>query len=377
MKLVFDCFKQVKGVGKSIGIYNLTLNTIRNMAAEKARSNNSRVRESELVVIGNPYNMQDFAIDGVEFISITDLDPRKKLHALIWELFRVSTVCKEIGADRVVFPRGYTALTHPVKDTAIINDMIPFYYYEHYPEFFNKLENAYIMRRLLQSAKTSDHVVTISEASKKIILDYVKIAEDKITVLYPGCNRIEKITGNVLSDDYAQSEDYIIAVTSSFPHKNAKGIIDCYNAYYHKSSHPLKLVVIGLENLDGFKVDVEVSSHIRCFKYIPDNKDLHMLIAGARMFLFLSVAEGFGFPPLEAMQLSVPVVCSDRMSLPEVVGDSAITVNPDDTDAVALKLVELETNDSLRAELVSLGEKNVERFSWETLAPKYWEVYLG
>ncbi|MBR1440572.1 MAG: glycosyltransferase, partial [Lachnospiraceae bacterium] len=290
MKLVFDCFKQVKGVGKSIGIYNLTLNTIRNMAAEKARSIDPRVQEAELVVIGSPYNEEDFAIDGVEFISITDLDPRKKAHALIWELFRVSKVCKQIGADRVVFPRGYTALTHPIKDTAIINDMIPFYYHEHYPNYFNKLENAYIMRRLLQSAKSAEHIVTISEASKDVIREYVKVPEEKITVLYPGCNLIEPVTNVEENPEFTQSGDYMIAVTSSFPHKNAKGIVSCYQAYYRKSQHPMDLVIIGLKDLQEYEIDEEIKSHIKCYKYVPSNRDMHLLISKAKLFLFLSVA---------------------------------------------------------------------------------------
>lgn len=372
MRIVFDCFKQVKGSGKSIGIYNQVLNTLRNMVREQQTTSDERIRNAKLIVIGNPLNRKDFRMKGLDFVCIRDLDPTNKVHALWWELFRVVRECRRLRADRVVFPRGFSALIHPFKDTVLIHDMIPFYYDENYPGYFNRIENAYIMKRLIQSARGAQRIVTVSEASKRDIIRYTLVDCDKITVLYNGCNQIEMV-GSPIAKDGAH---YIVAVTSLFPHKNAEGVIKGYKSYFESVRDPLDLVIIGIEKVDAYSLSPEILRHIRCYRYIESDAELHEIIGGADIFLFLSLAEGFGFPPIEAMQLGVPVVCSDRGSLPEIVGDAALTVNPDDPDEVGKQLSFLAGSENERARLVQKGDENIRRFSWEVLAGKYWEEYL-
>lgn len=366
MKLAIDCFKQVKGMGKSIGIYNLALNLIRNLANYGNTHEGSLV---ELYVIGNKFNQEDFDIPGVHFFSVQSLDPRNKLHCIVWELFIVSAFCRKIGADRILFPRGYCALTHPVKDTIIIHDLIPFYYNERFPEAFNKVENAYIMHRLKASAKACDQVITISEASKKDILKYCKIKPEKITVIHNGCNELAYRKGGV-----STSKPYICAITSGLPHKNAVGIFRSYIRYCEISSAPLDLKVIGVEDTVGIEVSDEISKKIVYYKYIKEDEKLHAMIANSTVFLFLSLMEGFGFPPIEAMQLGVPVVCSNLSSLPEVVGDAAILVDPNNPCEVANAIENVSTDIALQMNLIEKGKKNINRFSWNSRAELYWTV---
>lgn len=372
VRIVFDCFKLVKGSGKSIGIYNQALNMIRHMADHKKESSDEKIRKAELIVIGNPINRADFEISGLTFVCITELDPLNRLHALWWELAGVSGEIKKLHADRVIFPRGFCALTHPVKDTVIIHDMIPFYYHEHYPGYFNKIENAYIMRRLVQSARKARRVVTVSEASKKDIVKYAKIDERKITVLYNGCEK----PGREGFADRKGGKPYLAAVTSLLPHKNAEGIIKAYTEYFRSAETPLDLVVTGIDNVDAYDVPSEIREHITCHKYIESDSELYGIIGRAEIFLFLSLAEGFGFPPVEAMQLGVPVICSDRTSLPEIVGDAAILADPCDHSEVGKQLLLLAGDEELRHRLVEKGYENIRRFSWDDLAGKYWEEYL-
>lgn len=121
MNLVVDCFKLVKGSGKSIGIYNLAVNLVRNLVRYKPSE------PVDILVIGNPKNREDFNIPGVNFIEITKYDPQNKFHALLWELFLVSSACRKYKIDRILFPRGYCALSHPSYDIVIIHDLIPFF----------------------------------------------------------------------------------------------------------------------------------------------------------------------------------------------------------------------------------------------------------
>ncbi|MDE7479381.1 MAG: glycosyltransferase family 4 protein [Lachnospiraceae bacterium] len=359
MRLVIDCFKLVKGAGKSIGIYNLALNLVRELA--------SFPDKNQLIVLGNAYNKKDFDIQGVKLIEIHK-NPLNKITCIFWELFDVSVCAKKLKADKVLFPRGYASMLHLTKESVIIHDMIPFYYHEHYPGYFNKLENFYIMWRLRASARRADDAITISKASKRDIVKYSHVAKDKIKVIHNGYNRITKT-------DYVEPDEaYMIAVTSSLPHKNAEGIVKSYEKYYNMTDNPLPLKIVGIESINGITQDSGVADKISCIKYIEKDGDFHQLIYGAKLFLFLSLIEGFGFPPIEAMQLETPVICSGVSSLPEVVGDAAICVNPEDYDAVAQAICDVLNNDGMCGELCAKGRENVKRFSWDKTGRKYREV---
>lgn len=371
MKIVIDCFKQVKGCGKSIGIYNLTLNLIKNLIEYKKNTTNKQVINAELIILGNSYNRQDFDIYGVKFINIQNYNPLNKANCIIWELFYVSYICKKLGADKVIFPRGFCALVHPIKDIVIIHDLIPFYYNENFPGFLKRIENTYIMARLKKSAQKCNQIITISEASKKDILKYCNVDENKITVIYNGCNEIFW-----KKEIYHTRTPYICAITSDMPHKNAKGVLESYKKYCEISDNPLNLVVIGIDNTSFYKLSSTVREKIICYKFIKENERLYSIIANSRVFLFLSLIEGFGFPPLEAMQLHVPVICSNRSSLPEVVGKAAELVDPLNYDDIASKLNRLIADNIRRENFIKLGNTNYKRFLWNNISIQYWNTIL-
>lgn len=372
--LVIDAFKLVKGVGKSIGIYNLTMNLVQRLAQENVR----RGYENRIIVLGNEYNREDMSADGVTF-ELMKGDPKDRKTILLWELFTVTKAAKQYGADRILFPRGFRPLFYGGKDTIIIHDLIPFYYAEHYPDYFNRLENTYIMMRLKASIKGADRIITISDSSVKDILDKVPGSAGRVVEIYNGLNEMKD--REAILRDAVRDDPYIVAVTSSLPHKNAAGIMRTYESYHalcaKEKVQPLPLKVIGIASADDFVkqglISEEAASRITCYSYIEKYRDMCSLIASAQMFLFLSVAEGFGFPPLEAMQLKVPVICSDRTSLPEVVGDAGILVDPDDPSETAGQLLRLQSDEDLRQSLVRKGDANIERFGWDSRIQAYWE----
>ena len=372
MRIVIDCFKQVKGAGKSIGIYNVAQSITQNLVLEQGRTEDAQIRNAEIIVLGNEYNACDFQIQGVQFVQVEGYDPLNKIHCVLWELFGVSRICRELKADRVLFPRGFCALTHPVKDIVMIHDLIPFYYDEHFPGVFGKVENAYIMNRLKASARTANRVLTISEASKRDILKYCGVSEEKITVIHNACNAI-----SFAEEKIPQERPYICAVTSGLPHKNARGILESYKKYCEISENPIDLVVIGIADTSACELPEAVREKITCHKFIKSNQDMYRIIHNSTVFLFLSLVEGFGLPPIEAMQLKVPVVCSNVSSLPEVVGDAAVLVDPTSAEDVAKNLERLIADTQLQAELRQKGLQNLERFSWESRAKCYWQMLLN
>lgn len=404
MVLVIDCFKLVKGAGKSIGIYNLTRSLIEALGRENLR----RGCPETILVLGNEQNRRDMSPEGVRFEKVEG-DPLDRRTVLLWELFRAGRKARSCHADRILFPRGFRPLWYRGRDTIIIHDLIPFYYHRQYPGYFGRLENGYIMNRLRASIRGADRVITISDYSREEIERLVPGTSGKITRIYNGLNDIapwkdagaqEKVRAgagdrggaerecaesaartNAPEGAGRESAPYIAAVTSPLPHKNASGILRAYQAYYalaaDKGETPLSLCVIGIEDAGEYRAQAgltdEAAAHIRCIRYLADFADMCRVIAGAELFLFLSYAEGFGFPPLEAMQLGTPVICSDRTSLPEVVGDAGILVDPDRTEQVAEAIWRLAGDPALKEALAAKGAANTARFSWESRTREYWQ----
>ncbi len=365
MRIVVDCFKLVKGAGKSIGIYNFAVNMVKSMADSR------NTGKDRLIVLGNKYNRVDFDINGVSFIEVKKYDPLNRIHFTLWELFLVSIACKKLKADRVVFPRGFAPLFHTVDDVIVIHDLIPFYYDENYPGFFNPIENTYIKMRLKASAKSCSGIITISEASAADIIKRFGINARKISVIHNGYSAVQIPSYNEKDDTNSGSSPYIIAIASTLPHKNAAGVIRAYEKYYESASDPLDIIIIGIEDTGDTKISDKALLHVKCIKYLEDNADLYRLICGAKVMLFLSLIEGFGFPPLEAMQMGTPVICSNVSSIPEVVGDAAILVDPVDPELVADSMKELIENENLQKTLIQKGYENIKRFSPEKRAELY------
>lgn len=359
--VVIDCYKFIKGTGKSAGIPNVAKRIIRALKETYPDMN--------LTVIGNKFNHDEFDICGVNFVEI-EKDPHSKKNLLMWEMFTVNKVLKKLKADVVLYPRGFSALAHPIKDVVLIHDMIPFYYMEKFPDYFNPIENAYMMTRLKQSAKSAKAIITISEASKADIVKYTKCDPNKIHVILNGSNKLEyKGTSG--------GGRYLCSMATDMPHKNAKGIVDSYAEYRKIASDPLPLHIIGIKDLSKIEVDEEVAQHIICHDFIASADELHSLIAHSEVFFFLSLVEGFGLPPVEAMTLGVPVVCSNRSSLPEACGEAAYYVDPENPVEVAEALEKVQNEKELRKHLVKLGRNQEKALSWESRAKLYHDVLIG
>ena len=374
MRLVIDCFKLVKGQGKSIGIYNLAKNLTRHLA----ETNQNREHCEEIVVLGNEYNRKDFEVPGVRFIQVKG-NPLSRLRYTLWELFGVVSAVKKAGGDRVLFPRGYRPLFYRGKDIVIIHDLIPFFYDRHFPGVLNRVENAYIMNRLKASIRHAYRVVTISEYSMKEMEEICPDCGKRTRVIYNGIN---PVPCSEVPSSLKPEGPYLYAGVSTLPHKNALGVLKTYEAYFkaeiREGKNPARLVIIGIdspESIPGREVlSPQAAEYVTCCRYIESGEEMHSLLAGASAFLFLSLIEGFGFPPLEAMQLGVPVICSNRSSLPEVIGDAGLLTDPDDIDGTVSCIRRLLGDEALRKELIEKGYENVKRFDWDSRIERYWEV---
>jgi glycosyltransferase involved in cell wall biosynthesis len=238
------------------------------------------------------------------------------------------------------------------------------------------------MRKLVKKA---DHIVTVSECSKRDIIDLLGIAPDRITNTYQSVSIPEKYLNKPESQVAREVEgatgvgykEYFLFWGSIEPKKNIGRMIEAYlssgvdtplvivGAQAWKSEEELRLlnddVIRFLTVADG---QIRTRKRVIQLSYAPFSL-LVSLIRGAKAALFPSLYEGFGLPALEAMLLGTPVICSNTASLPEVVGDAAVMVDPYDTAALSAAIWTVDQDADLRAQMAARGVREAARFSPE------------
>ncbi len=247
-----------------------------------------------------------------------------------------------------------------------------------------------MMRRLINSFDATDHVLCISEATRIALLEHApKLDSSRVGVtplaagsaFYPETDP-ERIAAVRRRVGLPPSAPYFLSLCTLEPRKNLEMVVRCFARLKQEGSvdSETRLVLVG--NL-GWKTEKLFSSleearacrdSILLTGFVPD-EDLAALYSGALAFVYLSWLEGFGLPPLEAMQCGVPVICSNTSSLPEVVGDAGISLAPDDSDGVAAAMADLAADAGRRRELSARALVRARLFSWERFVRQNFDAY--
>ncbi|HVQ38487.1 MAG TPA: glycosyltransferase family 1 protein [Pyrinomonadaceae bacterium] len=273
-------------------------------------------------------------------------------------------------------------LVAPCPVVATIHDLS----FEHLPRTFKRRSSMQLRLTVRHTAKRAAHILTLSEYSKRDLMQTYGIASERITVTPaaapPSFAPVtdEKELARV-RDLYGITGDYILAVGSIQPRKNLSRLIAAYSSL-HRAQPGGKLPTIVLagkcawlydETLRTIR-DLELTDSVILTGYVPA-ADLPALYSAALCFVYPSYFEGFGLPPLEAMQCGTPVIVGDKTSLPEVVGDAAVMVDPFSIEAIA-RAIELVIGDSnLRSQLRAKGLQRAKLFDWRDTAQKTLAVY--
>lgn len=232
-------------------------------------------------------------------------------------------------------------------------------------------------------------IISVSQAAKRELARVFSIPEAKIEVIYNALD--ERFRSEPYPRDdrqilerHAISYPFVLYAGNIRPHKNLSRLIEAFSVVKaelrgHAELGQLKLLVIGDElaqhpDLRRTVVRTRVREDVRFLGFVP-HPVLRVLYKHARAFLFPSLYEGFGLPPLEAMAHGTPVLTSNVSSLPEVFGDSALLVNPEKVFEIARGIRQILTDDALRARLIRAGEERVQMYSWDRAARQLEMVY--
>lgn len=236
-------------------------------------------------------------------------------------------------------------------------------------------------RRLLKRVREVDHVITVSQFSRRDIIEWSGISENKVSVVYNGVSQqFRPVTGEAkLEEARARCglpRRFVLAVGSTEPRKNIRTAIEAFGVI-RRVRPELSLVVTGVDYCrvepDSAFAGLDLAG-VHFTGYVHDF-DMPALYSMAEALLFPSLYEGFGLPPLEAMACGTPVVTSSTTSIPEVAGDAAMLVDPASAGELAGALAMVLDSDAVRRELVEKGFRRAAEFNWERTARETRKIY--
>jgi glycosyltransferase involved in cell wall biosynthesis len=254
-----------------------------------------------------------------------------------------------------------------------------------YPQFLpNRLALLYARAMIRRALRRSDRIITVSYNSKRDLVDYFGITPSRIQVIYngvaglfrPDVSRAER---ERVAAKYSLPRPYLLFLGGEKPHKNVRNVMRAFAEALKEHPLPHALVLAGPMPPNRSRVEalisaLELGTRV-CRPGIVPEEDLPGLFAGADVFLYPTLYEGFGLPVVEAMACGVPVLTSATSALQEVAGGYAYLCDPMDVDAIARGIVELATDPARRAEFASLGLRRAADFSWDRAAQQTLEVY--
>ena len=255
-----------------------------------------------------------------------------------------------------------------------------------FPQYLpNRAAYFYAKASMWMAARRSDRILTVSEASKRDILRFFNVPPEKIVVVYNAID--ERFRATPAEEDVARVREryqldhgFVLYAGNIKPHKNLVRLIEAFDELRKAGFEDLKLLIIGdeISKLPALRRAVhehKLHKHVRFLGYLPD-ETLAILYRLAAVFVFPSLYEGFGLPPLEAMASGAPVVTSNVSSLPEVAGDAAVLVDPYDVGSIVDGITRVLTDPALADDLRRKGRERARDFSWERSVARTRDLYL-
>ena len=260
--------------------------------------------------------------------------------------------------------------------------------YIKYPYFLNRfstIKSKYLKYTMKKGAEKASKIIAVSQSTKEDIIHLLGIGKDKITVVYEASNlgmysgKNDDTTSEILKK-YSIQKPYFLYVGEKRPHKNLEGLIKAFAIFKEKyDSRNISLVLTGKKYSTYHEYiataeNLGVKDSLIFTGFIPD-KHLKAVYSEAETLLLISFYEGFGIPILEAMECGIPVITSNISSMPEVAGEAALLVDPNNIQEIVEKMNNIVNSKTLRKQLIESGFKRVKQFSWETTARQTLKVY--
>jgi glycosyltransferase involved in cell wall biosynthesis len=346
---------------------------IRNLLRQLARLDH----DNEFVVLGRPEDRATLSSLGENFRAVAETSGNYS----VAEQLKIPMALKREGVTLFHAPHYVLPPLVPCRSVVTIHDCIHLMFPQYLP---NRIALGYARASMALAARRATRILTVSESSKRDIVRFFGTASDKIDVIYNAYDErfaVEPREEEVVRvrERYQLHDEFVLYAGNVKPHKNLERLIEAFFLVRGRGLDHLKLVMIGDEISKYAALRRAVHRHqlhkyVRFLGYLPE-ETLAVLYRLAGVFVFPSLYEGFGLPPLEAMASGTPVVTSNVSSLPEVAGDAAVLVDPYDPQSIADGIYAVLTDEHLRRELRHKGLSRARQFSWEASVRRVREIY--
>lgn len=345
---------------------------LRNLLIHLARID----KHNEYIVFINADNSRVVTQENFRFVPLAIPVPLYSLREhywLPWEIHKWNVAMMHYPNFDIPLVRSYPTVV-------TIHDLIYYLYPNQCP---SKIAH-YYARFMLQYVTNHAHVlITDSEYSKQDLVKHFHISDEKIHVILPAADEkcCSLTTGRIrtnIAEKYGIEQPYILYVGKHHPYKNIGTLLQAYNTH-REIYEKFQLVIAGKQDSrwkDLYMTAKTLNSgkYIVFTDFVPE-EELFELYRHARLFVFPSLYEGFGLPPLEAMACGVPVISSNAASLPEVIGDAGVLVDPLNICELAGAIRDVLTNMELQQSLKRKGIRRAQQFSWEKAALQLLTLY--
>lgn len=323
----------------------------------------------------------------VVLIKSADFDsyqPKAKNFSKVKADFKEFTFAEQLGLLRLIrslkpdlvhFGKDHQPLLYLRKSVTTMHDLTTARFYNPNKNWFYFKFKQIVYVMLLQIvARKSKRIITISEFVKKDIVHFTHIKPKKITVTLESADKIHS-PAEVLKK--FEKKPFLLYVGRTLPHKNLQRLVEAFAIL--KESHPdLNLVFVGKKDSLSTRLDNYAKKNnikdVHFTGYVAEGQ-LRWLYENCSSYVFPSLSEGFGLPPLEAMVHGAPVASSNATCLPEINGDAVHYFDPLDVNDMAKKINDVLTDENLRKDLIKKGSIQVKKYSWERMATQTLEIY--
>lgn len=304
----------------------------------------------------------------------------KSSNPLIRYFIELPKLCREYSLD-LIHTQYFLPVAIGCSTVCTIHDIC----FEHFDDIFPKFERMRQKALISYAAQHADKVLTVSEDAKRDIMETYNVAEHSVQVAYNAVSNSFRVLSNnelvrlnVREKYDIGSDPYVLSVGNLQPRKNLPRLIRAFSRYSRNIETPVKLVIVGKRAWQYDEIVSEGNSldEVVFTGYVQD-EDLVGLYNEAACFVYPSLYEGFGIPPLESMACGTPVAVSNASSLPEVVGDAGILFDPYSEDEIESAISKLMTDRTLREELSAQGLERAKVFSWKSTAETVVDQYIS
>ena len=335
-------------------------------------------KKNEFFIFAQPIHIREWGIEQPNF-HFVKVEMGSRLQRLLWEQSGLPWQARHLQLDVLHSPHYTMPLVKPCKSIVTFHDMT----FQLFPEIHRPIHRVFFPLMMQWSAQKADKLIAVSKSTKDDMLRLLEIYPERIVPIPEAASshyqqlpteQVEKVC-----ERYQLTRGkYIYYVGALEPRKNLPVLIEAY-AKIAPDFPDIPLVIAGRK---GWMYDeifkkvtfLKLEEKVRFLGYVPES-DLIGLYNGTQVFVYPSRYEGFGLPVLEAMHCGAPVITTRISSMPEVAGEAALLVEPDDVEALSTALREILTKDGLARELSQRGLARAKNFSWERCAQETLSVY--